>query len=274
MAVGYTIISTRRDRRDNQGRAEDERADADRRLQQQREDADRRADRDRADAEERLRRERELSEQRLREERETEAESRRRDRQRENAVALIRRVSELQPRIVSICGLALRERAGISPFPGRTDPYAIQRNQETRAVIEALRHGAWTELGLLGFGEAAQKAAERYRVLVRLVDEAALTEQVTDRDVDTLLNYATWVRITLRVFAEDETIPPIYGGSPERPQLGLVDDMPSWTPHPLPPEWEDETAVNAPLRRSTKPGAEHASRGEPADPGGNDPSRS
>jgi len=72
---------------------------------------------------------------------------------------------------------------------------------------------------------------------VRLVDEAALTGSVPDRDVDTLLNYATWVRITLRMLVDEEAVPPIYGGSPEYPQLGLADQMPAWTPHPLPPGW-------------------------------------
>jgi hypothetical protein len=107
-------------------------------------------------------------------------------------------------------------------------------------------------VALLGSGDAAEKAAERYRALVRLVDEAALTGSVPDRDVDTLLNYATWVRITLRMLVDEEAVPPIYGGSPEYPQLGLADQMSPWTPHPLPPGWDVETAVNAPLRRSTR----------------------
>jgi hypothetical protein len=138
-----------------------------------REDADRRADRDRADAEARLQQERDLSERRIREEREEDAESRRRDRQRENAIELIRRVSELQLRMASIPGVTLRERAGMSAFAQQRGYDAEERNREVRRLIESLRHGAWTELALLGSGEMAEKAAARYRALVGLVDEAA-----------------------------------------------------------------------------------------------------
>lgn len=72
----------------------------------------------------------------------------------------------------------------------------------------------------------AEKAAERYRALVRLVDEAARTSPVPDRDIDALLNYATWVRISLRMLAVDESVPTIRGGSPEYPLLGLAAHMP------------------------------------------------
>jgi len=58
-----------------------------------------------------------------------------------------------------------------------------QYNRESRALVESVRHGAWTEVALLGPGDAADKAAERYRALVRLIDEAALTGTVPDRDI-------------------------------------------------------------------------------------------
>lgn len=57
-------------------------------------DAERRAARDCADAERRLAEERDLSERRIRREHEDAAEIRHRDRLRENAIGLIRRVSE------------------------------------------------------------------------------------------------------------------------------------------------------------------------------------
>ena len=208
----YTVISTRRDRRDTEARAERDRADA-----------ERRAVSDRADAERRLREERDLSERRIRREHDEAAEIRRRDRLRENAIGLIRRVSELQPRMAALTGLTLRERMGTSAFAAQRDYDAEQYNRESRALVESVRHGAWTEVALLGPGDAADRAAERYRALVRLADEAALTGSVTDRDIDTLLNYATWVRIILRMLLDEEAVPPIYGGSPEYPQLGLAD---------------------------------------------------
>lgn len=73
-------------------------------------DAERRAARDRADAERRLAEERDLSERRIRREHEDAAEIRHRDRLRENAIGLIRRVSELQPRMAALPGLTFRER--------------------------------------------------------------------------------------------------------------------------------------------------------------------
>jgi hypothetical protein len=75
----------------------------------------------------------------------------------------------------------------------------------------------------------------------------------------------------VRMLADAEPIPPIYGGSPEYPQLGLADHMPAWTPHPLPPGWDDETAVNAPLRRSTRAGV-RSTTGEQQDPADSQPS--
>lgn len=66
--------------------------------------------------------------------------------------------------------------------------------------------------------------------------------------MDTLLNYSRWVRISLRMLAENETVPPIYGGTPELPILGLADHMPAWLPHPLPPRWEEEAVIDAPTR--------------------------
>jgi len=264
--VGYTIVSTRRDRRDTEARAGRDRADA-----------GRRAAADRADAERRLQDERDLSEQRIREECEADAEIRRRDRLRENATGLIRRISDLQPRMAAIPGLTARE-GRLSFFARSSGDDSVKRsNQESRAALESLRHGAWTELAMLGPSEAAAKATERYLELVRLVDDAALRESAPDRDVDTLLNYATWVRITLRMLADDDAVPPIYGGSPDYPQLGLAEHMPAWTPHPLPPGWDHETAVNAPLRRSahtrigdTSGKQQDAADPQPPAPGGGD----
>jgi len=106
---------------------------------------------------------------------------------------------------------------------------------------------------MLGSGEAAQTAADRYRQLVRLVDEAALSsDRLPGRDVDSLRHYAMWVRITLRTLAASETVPPIYGGSAQAPLLGLAEHMPAWMPNPAPDGWNDEVEVDAPLRRSAK----------------------
>jgi hypothetical protein len=239
--LGYTIFSTRYDRR-----AADNRAAHDREAAMQREA------RDRADAEQRLREERYVSEQRIRDERAVAAEVQRRDAQRTSAIELIRRVAALQPLMNSVPALAQREQASsarrkLAELP--VSPHEF-RDLECRAAIESLRLGAWTEAAMLGTGDAAVTAADRYRQLVRLVDEAALTTPHRDRDVDALLNFATWVRITLRMLADDEIIPSIYGGAAETPVLGSGDSMPAWTPSPLPPEWVDEVSVNAPLRRS------------------------
>lgn len=246
----YTVMSTRRDRRDAEDRAERDRQAAEDRAERDREDAKNRASRDRADAERRLQEERDLSERRIREERAEAAEIRRRDAQRVNAIDLVRRVAQVQPLMANVPSLALREGAGTSPWAAGAFPGG-PRDAECRSAIESLRHGAWTEVVLLGDGDAARKAGERYRLLVRLVDQATLTAERRDRDIDTMLNYATWVRISLRMLADNETVPEIVGG-PDQPVLGMAEHMPLWAPEPRPPGWDDELEVNAPLRRSSR----------------------
>lgn len=236
-ALVTTIVVTRQDRRR-----------ADEQAERERSEAAKREARDRADADMRLQQERDASEQRIREEREQAAKIRRREAQRAHAIELIRLVALLQPLMASVPGVAVREAAGSSPFP-RGSSFTRPRDGEAWAAIESLRIGTWTEGAMLGGAGAARQAAERCRQLVRLVDEAARTTGLQDRDVDSLLNFGTWVRISLRMLAGDETVPPICGESAESPVLGQV-DLPPWVPNPLPPEWNEETAVNAPLRRS------------------------
>lgn len=119
------------------------------------------------------------------------------------------------------------------------------------SVMMSLRHGAWTEAAMLGTGEAAEQAADRYRTLVRLLDEATRTAPFPDRDRDTLRNYARWVLISLRTLADSETVPSISGGSAQRPMLGLADHMPAWLPYPIPPGWDDIAEADPPVRRSS-----------------------
>lgn len=213
----------------------------------------RQATRDRLAAEARLKDERAASEQRIRDERAHADEVRRRERQIASASGLVRRIAELQACMSVVPGSSRRARFGESGFgPSAPQPsLRVQGDERGRAAIESLRHGAWTEAAMLGAGEAAETAVERYRSLIRLVDEAALGDgSIPDRDVDTLRNYARWVRISLRMLAENETVPPIYGGSAEFPLLSLADHMPAWQPNPIPPGWDGEAEVDPPMRRS------------------------
>jgi hypothetical protein len=81
---------------------------------------------------------------------------------------------------------------------------------------------------MLGQDDAARQAAERCRLLVRLVDEAALISGLKDRDVDSLLNFGTWVRISLRMLADDGTVPPIGDESAKVPLLGAAAGTSAW----------------------------------------------
>jgi hypothetical protein len=205
---------------------------------------------DRAAADQRLADERAAGEQRIRDERAHSDDVRRRERLLDNASALMQRVAVLQPYLPTVPGATLRGRVGTSPLRGALSN-SVPGDDECRAAIASLRHGAWTEASMLGSGEAAQSAADRYRRLVRLVDETALgSARLPDRDIDSLRHYAMWVRITLRMLAASEIVPQVYGGSAESPLLGLAEHMPAWLPNPIPDGWNDETEVDAPLRRS------------------------
>ena len=207
---------------------------------------------DRAAADQRLADERAAGEQRIRDERAHADDVRRRERLLDNASVLMQRVATLQPYLPTVPGAILRGRAGTAPFPGALSN-SVPGDEECRAAIASLRHGAWTEASMLGSGEAAQSAADRYRRLVTLVNEVALgPARLPDRDIDSLRHYAMWIRITLRTLAASETVPTIYGGSAEAPLLGLAEHMPAWLPHPIPDGWDDESEVNAPLRRSAR----------------------
>jgi len=127
-------------------------------------------------------------------------------------------------------------------------------------AVRSLRRGAWTEASMLGTSDAAKTAADRYCHLVRLVFEASGKIVLTSRDVDTLLNYSRWVRISLRMLAEDEIVPSIHGGSAESPILGLAEHMPSWLPTPIPPRWDEEETIDA-LTRSAARGNDGNSKG-------------
>jgi hypothetical protein len=96
---------------------------------------------------------------------------------------------------------------------------------------------------VLGRDDEAEEAAARYRYLVKLVEDLARKQPARPegkRDVRAVRNYARWARISLRMLADDGTVPPIHGGSAQFPVLGLAEDMPAWLPHPLPPGWVDE----------------------------------
>lgn len=220
---------------------------------------------DRAAAERQLADERAAGEQRIRDERAYADDVRRRERLHDNASALMQRVAVLQPYLPVVPGTTLRGRAGESPYRG-TISNSVPGDQDCRTAIASLRHGAWTEVSMLGSSEAAQTAADRYRLLVRLVDEVALSPgRLPERDIDSLRHYAMWVRITLRMLAASETVPPIYGGSAQAPLLGLAEHMPAWMPNPVPDAWNDEVEVDAPMHRSA--GAQ-VSGGSPDQPPG------
>jgi hypothetical protein len=199
---------------------------------------------DRTTAEEHLKAEREAGEQRIRDERAHADEVRRRERQATRVVALISYIADLQP-FMNVLPAASSHIRISGRFP---DHLQEMGERELITAIRSLRRGAWAEASLLGTSDAAKAAADRYYQLVRLVYKAIGTVTTPSRDVNTLLNYSRWVRISLRMLAENETVPPIYGGSPELPILGLPDHMPAWLPHPLPPTWEEEAVVDAPTR--------------------------
>ena len=184
---------------------------------------------DRKRADEQRREEREHSAAMLREERDHAEEVRRRERQADNARILLQRVVILQPYYDSIPGMSIGASMAGAPPPGRPE------------AIESLQHGALAEVPLLGGDDAAQTVAERYRQLVQLI-YAVANDNGSDRGwlAATLKAYARWVRITLRMLAENQTVPPIHAGSPEIPLLGIPADMPFWQPNPIPPGWNEE----------------------------------
>lgn len=163
---------------------------------------------------------------------------RRRERQADNARVLLQRIAALQPCLPTVPGTWTRH-----TFPqAEYQPYTHHHGDEAcREAIKSLQHGAFAEAPLLGQGEAAQTAADRYRRLVQLVFTAANDNHLDEeRSASTLRSYARWVRISLRMLAESETVPPIHGGSPEYPQLGLPEHVPVWQPNPAPPGWNEE----------------------------------
>ena len=71
------------------------------------------------------------------------------------------------------------------------------------------------------------------------MDEAASESSSTqDRDIKSLKNYARWVLLSLRMLAENETVPPFSEGAPPYPMLGVEDGMPVWRPDPIPARWD------------------------------------
>jgi len=238
VALAYTIYTTRADRRQ--------------------------AAADRRDAAQRLRDEREAGERRLRAERDHAEALRRRERQADSAQALLQRVAALQPYLEVIPGTWLRRNPPLGPVVRH------QHDEECRAAIDTLRHGAWAETAMLGRGDAAAEAATRYRSLVKLVEDLArrhLEGPGGDRDVRALRNYARWVRISLAALAEDGAVPPIAGGSAAVPLPGLADHMPAWLPHPLPPGWTDDPDDDLePL--TLRPGTAELETGSPPETAG------
>jgi hypothetical protein len=219
-ALGYTILATRRDRAQ--------------------------AARDRAEAEKNLREERAAGNGRLQAEQAHDADMRRRDRQIANAAALVARVAEIRSHMDGVPNAYLRasfSSLGGSPVARRLD------EPETLAAIASLKHGAWAEAAMLGTGKAAEVAAGRYRRLADLVDDAASEGSSTqDRDIRSLKNYARWVLITLRMLAENETVPPFTEGARAYPSLGDEEVKRAWRPDPIPAQWESpEVDVPVPV---------------------------
>jgi hypothetical protein len=98
---------------------------------------------------------------------------------------------------------------------------------------------------MLGTGEAAREAAGRYRMLLITADDAARTDPFSDRDMESLRNYARWTLISLQMLAEDETVPQISRGHPEGPGIPGEDAF-AWSPEPLPPGWWDIELADRP----------------------------
>lgn len=65
-------------------------------------------------------------------------------------------------------------------------------------------------------------------------------------------NYARWVLISLRMLAEDETVPQISRGHQEGPGSPGEDDS-VWNPEPLPPGWWDMELADSPEHWSGAP---------------------
>jgi hypothetical protein len=218
---------------------------------------------DRAESTRRLQQEREASDQRLREEREHAEQKRRRERQADTAYVLVQRIAALQPYLGTVPGTMSR-----ALFSGFGPTVRQLHDDECRAAIDTLRHGTWAEASVLGPGDAAAAAADRYRYLVKLVDDLANNEPTeAERAVRTLRNYATWVRISLIMLAEDGAVPPIYGESAKFPLLRPAQHMPVWLPNPLPLRWVDEadadSRVRAPEPEAMTPATDQPSAGEP-----------
>lgn len=108
---------------------------------------------------------------------------------------------------------------------------------------------------MLGTGEAAEQAAGRYGMLLIMVDDAASADSFSDRDKASLRNYARWVLISLRMLAEDETVPQISKGHRESPGSPWEDGS-VWDPEPLPPGWWDMELADSPehWRGAAEPG--------------------
>jgi hypothetical protein len=109
-----------------------------------------------------------------------------------------------------------------------------------------------TEAAMLGTGNAAEAAADRYRTLLRLLVEASndrFDSHYPDRDRDTLRHYARWALISLSNLAENETVPQPAPGC-VTPQVGS--DLPAWLPDPLPPGWDEMGQADLPVRISAQ----------------------
>jgi len=191
-----------------------------------------REDRKRADRN--LTCERRLAEVRLKQERDHAERIRRRERQADNVRALLQRMAVLQPCLGTVPGVEARIGPSNLIIPRQSD-------EECREAMASLTHGALAEVPLLGADNAAQEAAARYRFFVGLV-RAAAKDNSSDRErlAGTLRSYARWLKISLRMLAENQTVPMIQDGSTEYPVLGVPDDMPQWQPSPIPPGWHEE----------------------------------
>ncbi|WP_370969230.1 hypothetical protein [Amycolatopsis sp. cg9] len=230
----YSVITTRRDRKD-----------ADRRIQEQRDYDSRRAQQDQADAEARLEAERKAADRRLTDERMYTEKARQRERQQDSATRLLVRIASLLPlmnrvpNVFDTVSFALGGPRTVGETPC-----------ETESAVEGLRFGGFADLP----GLRDVRATEQYRRLVHLVLTAARSEHQKSETnpegrqehsklvAQDLWRYATFVRLSLEhLIEEGESLDPGEGGAGVSfPMLNRrLGDKSLWYPTNVPRGWQD-----------------------------------
>lgn len=227
----YSVIATKRDRKD-----------ADRRIQEQRDYDSQRAQRDHADAEARLEAERRAADQRLADERLHTEKTRQRERQQDSATRLLVRIASLLPLMNWV--------PNVLHIVGGGPVRVGEEHFEAERAVEGLRFGGFADLP----GLRDVRATEQYRKLVHLVLTAARNEHEksgTDPEVRhersklvalDLWRYATFVRVSLENLIEQgESLDPGEGGAGiSFPMLNRgPGDRSLWSPTNVPQSWQD-----------------------------------